>query len=431
MIRPGGHNLGGGHIVEYVLPVLLLLIAALVLIAIVREVHVVTIHDYERGEFVPPQTDRRLWQVQTSGGGGTLWWDEFDGEWDQIDLVILDEYHYCVVDLGETELNLRAINLAGTVIDEFTIQAEPRDGVPPGDGGEIEPAPSQWDFAAGDLAASYGPGVMEYADGVDGATSQQTVFGTTAELGLPPIAGGVASVMGFPRAAVNTMGYRVRHATPGNGGGAYVNNYTLIFDMLIPQSSYGDAWMGLYNTNAGNTNDADAFVRFPDGGLGISGQYDGVIPADAWRRVAMVFEFDGSSEMLHKYIDGAPVGSQNLGGIDGRWSLYSSYDGTPWFFLFTDDSGDASSAFVSSVYYADRAMTAAEIAALGAADADGIVDKPGCVADWNADGLVNTQDFLAYLNDWSGQHPDADLNLDGVVNTQDFLLFLNLWSVAC
>jgi len=35
--------------VEYVLPVLLLLVAALVVIAVIREVHVVTIHDYERG----------------------------------------------------------------------------------------------------------------------------------------------------------------------------------------------------------------------------------------------------------------------------------------------------------------------------------------------------------------------------------------------
>ena len=34
---------------EYVLPVLVLLVVALVIIAVVREVHVVTIHDYERG----------------------------------------------------------------------------------------------------------------------------------------------------------------------------------------------------------------------------------------------------------------------------------------------------------------------------------------------------------------------------------------------
>lgn len=62
-----------------------------------------------------------------------------------------------------------------------------------------------------------------------------------------------------------------------------------------------------------------------------------------------------------------------------------------------------------------------------------------CQADWNGDGSVNTQDFLAYLNDWntqrgmdcSGGGCSADLNGDDVVNTQDFLAFLNLWTVGC
>jgi len=89
------------------------------------------IHDYERGEHVPPQTGRRIWQLQSSGGGGTLWWDEYDGEWDQIDLVIQDQYHYVVVDAGESELTLEAINLEGDPIDLITVQAEPRSGEPP------------------------------------------------------------------------------------------------------------------------------------------------------------------------------------------------------------------------------------------------------------------------------------------------------------
>ncbi|QKK06950.1 MAG: hypothetical protein HND58_01430 [Planctomycetota bacterium] len=63
----------------------------------------------------------------------------------------------------------------------------------------------------------------------------------------------------------------------------------------------------------------------------------------------------------------------------------------------------------------------------------------GCQADWNGDGSVNTQDFLAYLNDWnvqrvmdcSGGVCSADLNGDGTVNTQDFLLFLNFWTSGC
>lgn len=62
-----------------------------------------------------------------------------------------------------------------------------------------------------------------------------------------------------------------------------------------------------------------------------------------------------------------------------------------------------------------------------------------CVADWNGDGSVNTQDFLAYLNNWSTQRLancgngvcSADLNGDDAVNSQDFLAFLNLWTGGC
>lgn len=387
------------------------------------------IHDYERGEYVPPETDRRIWQVQTSGGGGTLWHDEYGGEWDQIDLVITDEFHYCVVDLGETELHLRSIGLNGQVLDEFTIQAEPRDGGPPDDDGDSDPAPSQWDFDNGDLAASYGPGVMEYFDGPGGATAGQTDFGTTAELGLPPIGGRVARVMRFPKASDSSMGYLVRHGTGGNGGGIYVNDYTLIFDLYLPSSA--DSWLPFYNTTAQNANDADCWVRLSDGAVGVSGVYDGSIPGNTWTRVALAFGHEGGSEKLHKYIDGVPVGTQDLGGLDGRWSLYTKDDGTPWFFLFTDDDGEASSAYVSSVHYTDRTMSAAEIADLGGADADGVLADPACIADWNADGSVNTQDFLAYLNDWATGEQGADLNNDGAVNTQDFLKFLNLWSAGC
>ncbi|HZW11479.1 MAG TPA: choice-of-anchor B family protein [Phycisphaerales bacterium] len=56
-----------------------------------------------------------------------------------------------------------------------------------------------------------------------------------------------------------------------------------------------------------------------------------------------------------------------------------------------------------------------------------------CIADYNADGGVNTLDFLAYLNDFTGatHNGDPDLNGDGDVNTVDFLLFLNLFAAGC
>lgn len=54
-----------------------------------------------------------------------------------------------------------------------------------------------------------------------------------------------------------------------------------------------------------------------------------------------------------------------------------------------------------------------------------------CAADWNADGQVNTLDFIAYLNDWAGHSSRADLNGDGTVNTLDFIAYLNLWASGC
>jgi hypothetical protein len=54
-----------------------------------------------------------------------------------------------------------------------------------------------------------------------------------------------------------------------------------------------------------------------------------------------------------------------------------------------------------------------------------------CVADFNGDGEVNTQDVLAFLNAWTAGDDSADINGDGEVNTQDVLAFLNLWTAGC
>lgn len=54
-----------------------------------------------------------------------------------------------------------------------------------------------------------------------------------------------------------------------------------------------------------------------------------------------------------------------------------------------------------------------------------------CRPDINGDGVVNTQDFLAFLTAWSAGDPLADWNGDGIVNTLDFLAFLSDWSAGC
>ena len=54
-----------------------------------------------------------------------------------------------------------------------------------------------------------------------------------------------------------------------------------------------------------------------------------------------------------------------------------------------------------------------------------------CVADFNDDDVVNTQDVLAFLNAWTADDESADFNGDGAVDTLDVLAFLNAWSSGC
>ncbi|MCC7390617.1 MAG: hypothetical protein IT431_17855 [Phycisphaerales bacterium] len=52
----------------------------------------------------------------------------------------------------------------------------------------------------------------------------------------------------------------------------------------------------------------------------------------------------------------------------------------------------------------------------------------GPLGDFDGNGTVNTQDFVAFLNAWATGQPGADFNLDQSVDTMDFVAFLNAWA---
>ena len=54
-----------------------------------------------------------------------------------------------------------------------------------------------------------------------------------------------------------------------------------------------------------------------------------------------------------------------------------------------------------------------------------------CPPDLNGDGLVNTQDFVAFLNAWASRDPLADWDENGVIDTRDFVAYLNDWAAGC
>lgn len=221
----------------------------------------------------------------------------------------------------------------------------------------------QWDFDQGDLRATVGSDLV-YLDW-GGSTQAQTQFGTTTALGIPDIDGQPAHVMGFP-ANDPGMGYSMPTPASPNGGGALVNQWTLVLDILYPASSSG-RWRAIIETDLGLVApDADLFVN-PGNGIGISGQYDGQVLPDTWHRIAFVID-QGPANVIRKYIDGVEVGVQSAGGTDGRWALTPAFSAD----LFTDNDGDTAPGFVNSIQLWDEALTAGQIRALGGPSADGL-----------------------------------------------------------
>jgi uncharacterized membrane protein len=56
---------------------------------------------------------------------------------------------------------------------------------------------------------------------------------------------------------------------------------------------------------------------------------------------------------------------------------------------------------------------------------------PPCPADFNGDGLLNSQDFFDFVGAFFGGTPNADFNGDGQINSQDFFDFVTAFFAGC
>jgi len=214
----------------------------------------------------------------------------------------------------------------------------------------------EWDFN-NQLAATLGRDLEFY----DSTVTADTTFGTTTSFGISDINGQPTGVMHFMPSTSPWGGYIMYHGAAPNGGGAYVNQYTLVYDIYYPYGS-DYTWRSLLQTATGNGNDGDLFVSDANG-LGISSIYNGTVTAGEWHRIAVAFDLSGPGQapVLTKFIDGVKVGNQTggLSGTDGRFSL------DPSALLFADNDGDAAEAYVSSVQVSNGRRPDAFLEALG------------------------------------------------------------------
>jgi Ca2+-binding RTX toxin-like protein len=178
-------------------------------------------------------------------------------------------------------------------------------------------------------------------------------LGSTGETGFPGIGGSSVPVLAFPAFAADEA-LRIR---PGDPSGNPVATWAIGLDVYIPQPTVG--FVSLLQTGDG---DGELFLSDNgDGtaGIGISGVYDGAVPFDTWTRIVATVTQEGGSTILRKYVDGALVGTQDLGATS-RWTL----DPAVGLKLFNDNDGETAPGAVSSVFFSPDVPSPAEVAAL-------------------------------------------------------------------
>jgi autotransporter-associated beta strand protein/YVTN family beta-propeller protein len=259
----------------------------------------------------------------------------------------------------------------------------------------------QWDFLFGDLRATVGAD-LEYV----GDTTNLTSFPVMSLNGVS------VPVMAFGGNSPS-QGFSMWHGALPNGGGQFVNQYTLIMDVMFPASSTGQ-WRALFQTDPFNHpgNDAEFYVgnasSSPDAnGLGTASQFNGPLAADTWYRIAFAVDLAASAgQQLSKYVNGVLVGSQSLlGGVDGQYSLGPAAQ------LFTTGLGGGFTqpGFVSSIQFVNGWLPPPAIAALGGPSAAKL--PPGNAAI----RVTNITQNSSLINlGWTG--PDGQFQVQSVSN---------------
>lgn len=236
----------------------------------------------------------------------------------------------------------------------------------------------EWRFNGDLLPAvqSGGTAVMTYLD----ADSQTySSFGTTGGP-IPNPAGGPANYIYLAGNSIPTGGkggYAVDYTgVPGNGGGADVNDYTMIWDVYIPTL----AWTSLFNTSPSQGNDGDLFVD-PTGRLGIGAlgySAAGAVTAAQWHRLALAYDL--TNNQVKYYVDGTPVFTGAASTVDGRFAVYADYNPGTDFNVLGDNDNEINDVYLSAFLFTNTVLSDNEIGRLGGVNAAGITPEPASLA---------------------------------------------------
>lgn len=202
-------------------------------------------------------------------------------------------------------------------------------------------------------------------------TTAAITFATSDGTTVPNINGNPVTYLDVPVLPAGKHGLSLEMPTQPNGGGNYLNHYTMVWDLLIPDPI---GWTPLFNSSPDAGNDADFYVS-DTGALGIGAlgyTPDGTIQTATWYRIA--FAADLALGNVTYYVNGTPVDKVTGSSLrDGRFALDTAKDSGPDVLLFTEPTGTYNhELLINSFLFVNRALTAEEIQGLGGPSAAGI-----------------------------------------------------------
>ncbi len=148
--------------------------------------------------------------------------------------------------------------------------------------------------------------------------------------------------------------YKMTHGIGANGGGSYINEYSLQIDFKVASVN---VWHSFFQTTPQNNNDADFFIN-PSGQLGVAavGYSPQSINAGEWYRLVISVD-NGTS--FNVYLDGELIMQGAVQDVDGRFALANAL------LLFADEDAEDNDIYVSEVGIWDYNLSPFEVEALG------------------------------------------------------------------
>jgi hypothetical protein len=235
------------------------------------------------------------------------------------------------------------------------------------------PVSGQWDFELGNLAATIGK-PLTYFDGAGGLTELGTMFGTCTDLGVALINGVDSRIMRVPPDLDKAIGYVMDHGLKPNGGGTRVNQYTLLFDIMVASVPTPGAAALLQLSSLTNADDGDLFWQGSNFGQG-EGGYNGTgqFTAGEWHRVIAAYDEAATPPVVTKFVDGIK---------QDDWTANQGLDNVrramqPTAILFADgDQDERREMWVDSIQVRAGKMTDDEMIALGVPSGMGLPVGP-------------------------------------------------------